>query len=237
MSQTGQRFLLLILIGIACVRTMAAAERWSIGLTAADSAYRCICRRWPPTLCANGSAHRRSAGPGRNGRDRHRRNHRVRALPRSPSVQADCAAVGKSQKRPLQFPPSGTEYRDNAESHVLWRWIGIQAPDLVVIAGDLMPVGRSSCPQTAAGFVGTIPGRAVPATSGILQALPSPIAPSEARLEINRRRGRSPRQLADELGKVYGRDFAQVNTSGNGVDSHSSGSATRQTFCDWRTLI
>ncbi len=35
--------------------------------------------------------------------------------------------------RMLQFPPTGTAYKENAESHVLWRWIGIHAPDLVVV--------------------------------------------------------------------------------------------------------
>ena len=34
----------------------------------------------------------------------------------------------------LSFPPAGRAYRDNPESHYLWRWIGIQAPDLVLIA-------------------------------------------------------------------------------------------------------
>src|SRR5882672_2665571 len=34
----------------------------------------------------------------------------------------------------LQFPPAGVAYRENTGSHVLWRWIGIHAPDLVIIA-------------------------------------------------------------------------------------------------------
>ena len=212
MSQTGQRFLLLILIGVACVRTAAAAERWSIGLTAADGRIDAfvVAGSQPsaPTVLLIG---------GLQGSDetaetvtaeitafealpQTRRPFRLIALP-----------LANPDKRPLQFPPSGTGYRDNAESHVLWRWIGIQAPDLVVIAGEADAGLAAALSQTAAGFVGTIPSRVVPAKSGILQALTSPIAPSEAHLEINRRRGRSPRQLADELGKVYGRDFAQVN--------------------------
>ena len=32
--------------------------------------------------------------------------------------------------RPLQFPPIGTAYKENVESHVFWRWIGVQAPIL-----------------------------------------------------------------------------------------------------------
>ena len=37
--------------------------------------------------------------------------------------------------QPLQFPPSGVAYRERIESHVLWRWLGTHAPDLVLIAG------------------------------------------------------------------------------------------------------
>ena len=37
--------------------------------------------------------------------------------------------------QPLQFPPSGVAYREHIESHVLWRWVGTHAPDLVLIAG------------------------------------------------------------------------------------------------------
>src|SRR5437868_11956866 len=36
----------------------------------------------------------------------------------------------------LMFPPTGTAYRENAESNELWRWIGIQAPDFVIIIGN-----------------------------------------------------------------------------------------------------
>jgi len=36
----------------------------------------------------------------------------------------------------LMFPPSGVAYHEHAESQVLWRWLGSQAPDLVLIAGD-----------------------------------------------------------------------------------------------------
>src|ERR1043166_3660701 len=30
----------------------------------------------------------------------------------------------------LQFPPAGVAYRENSDSHSLWRWIGITAPAL-----------------------------------------------------------------------------------------------------------
>src|SRR6185503_12736439 len=127
-----------------------------------------------------------------------RRTFRLIALP-----------LANPDGRPLLFPPTGTAYRDNAESHVLWRWLGIQAPDLVVIAGESNGGLAEALAQTAVGFVGKIPSRVVPAQPGMLQSLPATIAPSEAHLEINRRRSRSPRQFAEELGKIYGKDFAQ----------------------------
>jgi rhamnogalacturonyl hydrolase YesR len=109
----------------------------------------------------------------------------------------------------LQFPPTGAAYTNNADSHVLWRWIGIQAPDLVVVVGDSGSALADALSQSPAGFVGKIPGRVTTAKSGILQSLPSTIAVSEAHMELDRRRSRSPRELAEELGKVYGHEFGQ----------------------------
>ena len=36
------------------------------------------------------------------------------------------------------FPPTGAAYNDeqNSERHYLWRWIGMLAPDLVVVVGE-----------------------------------------------------------------------------------------------------
>ena len=56
---------------------------------------------------------------------KNRRTFRLIAIP-SPNPE----------RSPLQFPPGGAAYRENAESHVLWRWIGSHAPDLVVVAGE-----------------------------------------------------------------------------------------------------
>ena len=45
-------------------------------------------------------------------------------------------AVANPARSSLIFPPIGVAYRDSAESHVLWRWIGVHAPDLVLVAGS-----------------------------------------------------------------------------------------------------
>jgi len=125
------------------------------------------------------------------------------------SFQLIALPLANPDGRPLQFPPTGTAYKENAESHVLWRWIGIQAPDLAIIVGESGSGLANALSQFAAGFVGKIPSRVAAAKSGILQSLSASIPPSEAHLEINRRRARTPREVAEELGKVYGHEFDQ----------------------------
>jgi rhamnogalacturonyl hydrolase YesR len=114
-------------------------------------------------------------------------------------------------KSPLIFPPPGVAYRENTESHVLWRWIGLQAPDLVLIVGPGDSGLASALSHEAVAGVGRIPARVVisvrPET---ILSLPRQIPMSEAHSEIIRRRTRSPRQLAEELGQYFGRDFNQL---------------------------
>jgi len=108
----------------------------------------------------------------------------------------------------LMFPPAGVAYRDNPESHALWRWIAIEAPDLVLIAANEDFGLAEALSQGAAADVGAIPARRAPIKAGILQAAPKEIPPSPAHREMDRRRARSPRQLAAELANYYGHDFA-----------------------------
>src|SRR5262245_28954938 len=110
----------------------------------------------------------------------------------------------------LQFPPSGVAYRENSESHALWRWIGIHAPDLVLIAGSDDFGLAEALAQNPAARVATIPARRVDASQPILSGIPTDLRPSDARKEILRRRSRTPRQLADELAQVYGHNLDQV---------------------------
>src|SRR6476469_4517462 len=39
--------------------------------------------------------------------------------------------VANPDRTELAFPPTVVAYRDNAESHALWRWIALQGPDIV----------------------------------------------------------------------------------------------------------
>lgn len=109
----------------------------------------------------------------------------------------------------LEFPPSGNAYRDQRESHVLWRWIGVHAPDQVLVAGPDAAGLATALSTRPVAQVGRIPARAF--ESGDLDKLAGGIIePSEAHREIMRRLARSPLELAQELARHYGHDLNQV---------------------------
>jgi hypothetical protein len=112
--------------------------------------------------------------------------------------------------QPLQFPPSGVAYREQVESHVLWRWVGTHAPDLVLVAGSDQGLVEALSQQPVLD-VGRIPSRAVDPSTRFLQSLPARIPFSSAHEELERRLARSPRAFAEELARVYGHQFTQPN--------------------------
>jgi unsaturated rhamnogalacturonyl hydrolase len=140
------------------------------------------------------------------------------------AVRAAVAAYERSHKRAVNllavplanpdgaavmFPPQGIAYREHAESHVLWRWVGTQAPDLVLIAGeDAAGLVEALNSQNVA-EMGHIPARPWSGKIDDWAAHPQALATSDAHTELERRRARSPRQLAQELATYYGRDFNQ----------------------------
>ena len=127
----------------------------------------------------------------------HRRHFRLLAIP---LANPDAARIS--------FPPAGVAYRDNPESHALWRWIAIQAPDLVIIVGNQDFGLADALSQNAVAGVGRIPARLVKAQLGILKSVRG-LSRSEAHQEIARRLERKPRQVAEELARYYGHDFDQ----------------------------
>jgi rhamnogalacturonyl hydrolase YesR len=118
-------------------------------------------------------------------------------------------AGGNPDRSRLSFPPVGTAYRDNSVSHFLWRWIAVQAPDLVLVVGPDEGLADALSQNSVAG-VGKIPARRVDAKPGVLASLKGTIPASEAHREIARRRARLPQQLSEELESFYGHDFDQV---------------------------
>jgi len=122
-------------------------------------------------------------------------------------------ARANPDKEALQFPPSGVAYREQIASHVLWRWIGTHAPDLVLAAGpDQGLVDALS--QSVVIDIGRIAARRVDTSTGLLQSITAPIPRSSAHQEIDRRLTRSPRALAEELARTYGLEFKQPNYIG-----------------------
>ena len=109
---------------------------------------------------------------------------------------------------PLAFPPSGQAYRENAEAHTLWRFIGAQGPDLVLIADgdDTFGLGDALASEPVA-LVGRIPSRRWSSADELAALDASNVPRSEAGRELERRRARTPRELALELTEHYGLDF------------------------------
>src|SRR5690242_7661902 len=189
--------------------TMHAAERWTIGLTANGTPIE--------ALAADGGADNAPTVllvGGLQGNDqtsdavaREMSAFEARARERRP-VRLQAIPIANPNNQPLQFPPTGTAYRDQTESHVLWRWIGTHAPDLVLIVGPDSGLAEA-LRQNIVADVGRIPARRVEPGETIPDAFGAPIPPSEAHQELERRLARSPRELAEQLARVYGREFNQ----------------------------
>src|SRR4051812_27367782 len=143
-----------ILLCILLALPLAAAERWSIGLTSStDARIEALVVAGPsasaPTVLLIGGLQGSDASSTTVAQEaaafdalpQTRRAFRLIALP-----------VANPDAQPLQFPPSGTAYKQNTESHVLWRWIGIHAPDLVLIAGESGNALATALSQSSTGF-------------------------------------------------------------------------------------
>jgi hypothetical protein len=200
---------LVAVVALLLAPSAAVAERWTIGLSTSGLPIEALVAAGPaansPTVVLVGGVQGRdhsvevvaTEAARFEARPMDRRRFRLVAIP-----------VANPDARPLLFPPAGVAYREQIEPHVLWRWIGTQAPDLVVIAGPDAGLADALL-QNVVADVGRIPARRVSAEAGILDALTAPLALSEARQEMERRQTRSPRQLAEQLAGVYGRDFTQ----------------------------
>jgi unsaturated rhamnogalacturonyl hydrolase len=112
-------------------------------------------------------------------------------------------------KSKLVFPPIGDAYRDHTESHALWRWTATYAPDLVLVVGaDDAGLAPALSREIVAG-AGRIPACRVEPSAKLLADLRDLPAKSEARLEIEKRRTRSPREVAEEFARVYGHQLTE----------------------------
>jgi rhamnogalacturonyl hydrolase YesR len=114
--------------------------------------------------------------------------------------------LANPEKARLVFPPTGAAYKENPESHYLWRWIGVHAPDLVLVAGADDSGLAAALSGNAVAGMGRIPARRVSTIALGKDVIP----PSEARRELDRRRARTPRQVAEELAVPYGHEFPEA---------------------------
>jgi rhamnogalacturonyl hydrolase YesR len=199
---------------LGCLLLHAAAfagERWTIGLSTSRAPIEAV-------AIAGGSASSPTVllvgGLQQSDRSSEAVDREAAAFERLPQSQRAFHLVAVARANPdaqaLQFPPSGVAYREHAESHALWRWIGTHAPDLVLVVGP-DPGVVATLSASLVLDAGRIPARSVDASTPVLQFLTEPIARSNAHQEIERRLARSPRALAEELASVYGDAFAQPN--------------------------
>ena len=116
--------------------------------------------------------------------------------------------LANPERAVLQFPPTGEAYAKNTESHYLWRWLGIHAPDLVIIVGpDPAHLAEALMNNQPAG-VGLIPVRVVPARPGFLKGVDAKISP--AHQEMSHRLARTPLEVARQLAVPYGHELNEV---------------------------
>lgn len=111
----------------------------------------------------------------------------------------------------LNFPPEGKAYKDDPVSFSLWRWIGVHAPDLVVIVGEDKFQLSNALPNERVAGIGSIPVKHFSNESASLDFLKQQVclSSSEASKEIEKRLKRSANEFANQLATVYGHDFSK----------------------------
>ena len=103
----------------------------------------------------------------------------------------------------LRFPPQGEAYAANPEAHYLWRWIGVVAPDALVVVGADPGGLADALNREAPAGVGRI--AVLQAGAAIATVVPSP-----AREEMDRRVRRTPDEVAKQLAKHYGHELPEA---------------------------
>src|SRR5688500_6739625 len=129
-------YMIAIVALVLAPRMASAAERWAIGLTANGTTIEALsvagASTTSPTVLLVGGVQGKDQSTDAVAREvaafetrpQNQRRFRLLAIP-----------LANPEAQPLQFPPAGVAYRENPESHVLWRGIGTHAPELVLIAG------------------------------------------------------------------------------------------------------
>ena len=130
-------------------------------------------------------------------------------------------AQGHPEVTGQTFPPTGTAYNEPGSdaAHYLWRWIGMHAPDLVIVVSEESASAKSLIEALAKSppcEMGTIPAVSMAPDAIAGDSIARALAPyrdlkaSPAHQELQRRVARPPVEVAAELGKVYGRKLDPV---------------------------
>lgn len=193
------------LLALLVLPSPVLAQRWDVGLSGKGAVIEALSRATAgdgaPTVLLVG---------GLDGDEASARQVREALTSNAaPGVRLVGIPLANPDAAPMAFPPTGVAYREHRESHALWRWIGVHAPDLVIVVGADHGLAQALSEHEVAG-VGPIPTRQVTLGVPPLGAVPSPLPPSPARLERERRLARTPEQLAGEFAAVYGHQFDQV---------------------------
>src|SRR5262245_44601857 len=129
----------LLAVFVACLllpSVATAGERWTIGLSTSGAPIEAVAidgaSPSSPTVLVVGGLERPDQSSDAVDREAAAQE---RVAQNQRAFRLIAIARANPDARPLQFPPSGAAYREQVESHVLWRWIGTHAPDLVLVAG------------------------------------------------------------------------------------------------------
>jgi unsaturated rhamnogalacturonyl hydrolase len=107
-----------------------------------------------------------------------------------------------------KFPPEGRAYLAQPEAQAIWRWLGLHAPDLVLIAGEDYGLAGALSANAVAG-VGRIPAKKISPGDRFEKLAAMIEQHSEAWRELHARQARTPLELARALGNTYGHTFRQ----------------------------
>jgi unsaturated rhamnogalacturonyl hydrolase len=129
--------------------------------------------------------------------------------PRQRKLRLISVANANPAATSLAFPPTGVAYREQATANALWRWIAIHAPDVVLIAGEQDFGLAGALRSHVVAEMDSIPARRGFMAGDLAKLTASRPEPSAAHFELDRRLARSPRDFAEELGRIYGRSFEQ----------------------------
>jgi hypothetical protein len=157
-----------------------AGERWTIGLSTTGAPIEAVVIAGgsvsSPTVLLLGGLERTDRSSDAVARE-------AAAFEQLPLQERPFRLIAVARANPeaqsLQFPPSGVAYREHVESHVLWRWVGAHAPDLVLVAGP-DPGLVDALSQNLVLDIGRIPARRVDVSTRLLQSIPQG-SPSRAR--------------------------------------------------------